>query len=46
MARFDFLTDHEMAAVLTYVRGEFGDGATAVTTDRVTRVRSRLNASE
>lgn len=46
MARFDFLTDHEMAAVLTYVRVEFGDGPTAVTTDRVTRVRSRLNASE
>lgn len=46
MARFDFLTDHEMAAVLTYVRVEFGDGATAINTDGVTRVRSRLNASE
>ena len=46
MARFDFLTDQEMAAVLTYVRGAFGDGVTAITAEQVMRVRSQLDASE
>ena len=46
MARFDFLTDQEMAAVLTYVRDAFGDGATPITAADVTRVRSQLEASD
>jgi len=49
MARFDFLADPEMAAVLTYVRRAFGDGASAITAEEVARVREQLaaeNASE
>mgnify|MGYP001029967760 FL=1 len=42
MARFDFLTDAEMAAVLTYVRGAFGDGVSAITPDQVRRVRVQV----
>ena len=42
MARFDFLTDAEMAAVLTYVRGVFGDGVSAITPDQVRRVRVQV----
>jgi len=44
MARFDFLTDQEMAAVLTYVRGAFGDGASVITVDQVMRVRAQVEA--
>ena len=46
MARFDFLTDGEMAAVLTYVRDAFGSGSAAITTDQVRRVRAQIDASE
>jgi hypothetical protein len=42
MARFDFLTDAEMAVVLTYVRGAFGDGVSAITPDQVRRVRVQV----
>lgn len=46
MARFDFLTDQEMAALLTYVRDAFGDGATAIAAPQVSRVRSQVAASD
>ena len=44
MARFDFLTDQEMAAVLTYVRGAFGGDASVITGDEVMRVRAQVEA--
>ena len=42
MARFDFLTDTEMAAVLTYCREEFGENSGAVSVEQVARVRAQL----
>ena len=42
MARFDFLTDVEMATVLTYVRGAFGDEVSLLTPDQVRRVRAQV----
>jgi mono/diheme cytochrome c family protein len=42
MARFDFLTDAEMAAVLTYVRGAFGDGVRPITPEQVRHVRVQV----
>ena len=40
MPAHDFLTDDQIADVLTYVRSNFGNKATAVTTDEVKAVRS------
>ncbi len=42
MARFDFLTDTEMAAVLTYCREVFGEDSGAVSVEQVARVRAQL----
>ena len=42
MASFDFLTDSEMAAVLTYCREEYGEAAGTVTVEQVARVRAQL----
>ena len=39
MARFDFLTDAEMADVLSYCRAVFGRGASAVSAQEVAKVR-------
>ncbi len=36
------LTDEEVAAVLTYVYGNFGNGGTSVTADEVKAVRGKL----
>ena len=46
MARFDYLDDAEMAAVLSYIRREYGDGAPRVTAERVASVRARLLGTE
>ncbi|GAB3890434.1 c-type cytochrome [Spirosoma agri] len=40
MPAHDFLTDDQIADVLTYVRSNFGNKATAVTTDEVKAVRA------
>ena len=40
MPAHDFLTDDQIADVLTYVRSNFGNKATVVTTDEVKAVRS------
>lgn len=42
MARFSFLTDAEIAAVLSYCRKVFGESAGAVTAEQVTRVRAQV----
>ncbi len=42
MARFDFLSDTDLAAVLTYCRDVFGEGSSAVSVEQVTRVRVQL----
>ena len=42
MARFDFIDDADMAAVLTYCRQVFGGGADAVSVEQVLRVRAEL----
>ncbi len=42
MGRFDFLTDTEMAAVLTYCREIFGENSSAVSVEQVARVRAQL----
>ena len=46
MARFDYLNDAEMAAVLTYIRHEYGDGAPPVTEGRVASVRTQVLGTE
>ena len=56
MGRFDFLNDAEMAAVLSYIRQEYGGGASPITAERVShsissngstpaRVNTRGNSS-
>ncbi|HUG12769.1 MAG TPA: cytochrome c [Opitutaceae bacterium] len=40
MAGFAMLADAEVAALLTYVRREFGNGAAPVSTERVAAVRA------
>jgi len=42
MPSHDYLKDHEIADVLTYVRNSFGNKANAVTTAEVTKVRASL----
>ena len=42
MGRFDFLNDAEMAAVLSYIRQEFGDGASPISIERVASVREQV----
>ena len=42
MARFDYLDDAEMAAVLSYIRQEFGEGASPITAERVASVRAQV----
>lgn len=42
MSRFDYLTDAEMAGLLSYVRQAFGNGASPVTADQVARVRASV----
>lgn len=40
MPSHDFLTDSQLAAVLTYIRKSFGNGASAVTIGEVKKVRA------
>ena len=42
MARFDYLTDQELAALLTYIRGTFAGLPETVTAAQVAEVRSQL----
>ncbi len=42
MARFDYLSDTDMAAVLTYCREVFGQGSGAVNVEQVARLRAQL----
>ena len=42
MGRFDYLTDAEMAAVLNYIRREYGEGAAPVTAAQVAAVRAQI----
>ena len=42
MGRFDYLEDAEMAAVLSYIRQHFGEGASPVTAERVASVRAQV----
>ena len=42
MARFDYLGDYELAALLTYVRAEFANLDDAVSSAQVARMRSQL----
>ena len=46
MGRFDFLNDAEMAAVLSYIRQEYGGGASPITVERVATVREQVLGSE
>ena len=46
MGRFDFLNDAEMAAVLSYVRQEYGDGASPIAPGRVASVREQVLGNE
>lgn len=46
MGRFDFLNDAEMAAVLSYIRQEYGGGASPITAERVASVREQVLGSE
>lgn len=46
MGRFDFLNDAEMAAVLSYIRQEYGDGASPITVERVASVREQVLGNE
>ncbi len=40
MPQFSWLSDEQLAAVITYVRREFGNGAAAVTTEQVAALRA------
>jgi mono/diheme cytochrome c family protein len=40
MAKLDYLRDQQIADVLTYIRSNFGNNATAVTAAEVSAVRS------
>jgi len=42
MARFDYLSDDDLAALLTYVRAAFADLSDAVSSAQVARMRSQL----
>lgn len=42
MARFDFLTDTEVADVLSYSRVAFGDGVGAISATQVANVRLKI----
>jgi mono/diheme cytochrome c family protein len=42
MARFDYLSDEELAALLTYIRAEFAGIAEPVVATQVARMRSQL----
>ena len=42
MARFDYLSDAELAALLTYIRGAFAGIDETISADRVAAVRSQL----
>ena len=46
MGRFDYLDDAEMAAVLSYIRREYGDGAPQITEERVASVRTQVQETE
>lgn len=46
MARFDYLNDAEMAAVLSYIREEYGAGAAPISAERVAVVREQLLGSD
>jgi mono/diheme cytochrome c family protein len=43
MTKLDFLRDKQIAEVLTYVRSNFGNNASAVTEEEVRAVRSSLS---
>jgi len=45
MARFDYLSDAELAAILTYVRDAFGAQAGAVSVEDVARARAQFPAT-
>ena len=42
MARFDFLNDSEMAAVLSFIRSEYGNGGSPITMESVASVRAQV----
>jgi mono/diheme cytochrome c family protein len=42
MARFDYLSDAELAALLTYIRAEFADIDETISAERMAAVRSQL----
>jgi len=42
MARFDYLDNAEMAAVLSYIRAEYGGGVAPISADRVAVVREQV----
>ena len=42
MARFDYLTDAEMAAVLNYIRREYGGPGGSIDAEQVAAVRAQV----
>ena len=42
MARFDYLTDAEMAAVLNYIRREYGGPGGSINAEQVAAVRAQV----
>jgi mono/diheme cytochrome c family protein len=40
MPAMDYLTDEEIATILTYVRSNFGNDASAITIEEVAKVRA------
>ncbi len=46
MARFDYLTDAEMAAVLNYIRREYGGPGGSINAEQVAAVRAQVISRE
>jgi mono/diheme cytochrome c family protein len=46
MPQHGFLKDEEVANVLTYIRQNFGNKASEVTTEEVSKVRAELKTSK
>jgi mono/diheme cytochrome c family protein len=42
MGRFDYMSDEDLAAALTFIRQTFGSGASAVTPELVAKVRAQV----
>ena len=46
MARFDYLTDAEVAAVLNHIRREYGEANASIDAEQVAAVRAQVTSGE